>query len=53
MNLSPFELARIVTNPHLLHHIADSFETDPLMTAILRRYAFLSDTIEELERNLE
>ena len=53
MNLSPFELARIVTNPRLLHHIADSFETDPLMTAILRHYAFLSDTIDELERNLE
>ena len=53
MNLSPFELAQVVTNPRLLHHIADSFKTDPLMMAILRHYAFLSDTIDELERNLE
>ena len=53
MNLSPFELARVVTNPHLLPHIADSFETDPLMTAILWHYAFLSDTIDKLEQNLE
>ena len=53
MNLSPFELARVVTNPCLLHHITDSFETNPLMMAILRHYAFLSDTIDELEQNLE
>ena len=53
MNLSPFEFARVVMNPRLLPHIADSFKTNPLMMAILQHYAFLSDTIDKLNRNLE
>ena len=50
---SPQELSHLLTEPDSLHSIAHKFTSKPTSTTILRYYAFLSNSIAQLEEELE
>jgi hypothetical protein len=50
---SPQELSHLITEPDSLHSIAREFASKPTSTAILRHYKFLSQSITQLEEELE
>ena len=50
---SPEELSHLLTEPDSLHSIARKFTSKPTSTAILRQYKFLSQSIAQLEEELE
>jgi hypothetical protein len=50
---SPQELSHLITEPDSLHSIARKFASKPTSTAILRYYKFLSQSIAQLEEELE
>lgn len=50
---SPQEFSRLITDPDLLHSIARRFASRKSSSAILRYYKFLSQSIAQLEEELE
>jgi hypothetical protein len=51
--LSPAELSRLIAEPDMLYSISTTFASKPTTTAILRYYAFLSRSINQLELDLD
>ena len=51
--LSSHELSRMVTHPEFVFPLARMFTNDPLPSAVLRYYGFISQTIDNLEREEE
>jgi hypothetical protein len=51
--LSPQELSRLLTNPHMFPSIQTAFPPGSTPTAIIQNYAFMTTTIDALEQELE
>jgi hypothetical protein len=53
LHLSPHELSRLIIDPRMYEQICQTFLPDPLHTAVLRYYNYVSRTIDRLEKELE